>query len=111
MKELTITTQMAQAVEQKATKVAKINELCNQLVALEIKERNARAKILEDLTNSGEKLTEKVKTAKADKLLKSELGKIAHLKNQISNLRREIEVCNDRISLARNIIRELEITK
>lgn len=108
---LEITNQMAQAIHEKEIKVAKINELCNQLVALEIKERNARAKILEELTNSGEKLTEKVKTAKADNLLKSELGKIAHLKNQISNLRREIELCNDKISLARNIIRELEITK
>lgn len=108
---LEITNQMASAIAEKETKVKKINDLCNQLVALEIRERNKRAEILEQLSNNGEKLTEKVKTAKADKILKSELGQITHLKNQIGNLRREIEVCNDKISLARNIIRELEITK
>lgn len=108
---LQITNQMAEAISQKEIKVKKLNELCNQLVALEIRERNKRAEILEELTNSGEKMTEKVKVAKADKILKSEMGKISHLKNQIATLKREIDLCNDKISLARNIIRELEITK
>lgn len=108
---LKITTKMEKAIDKKEQLTKKLNSLIDQCTALEIKERNKRASLMEELTNSGVKMTEKVKVAKCDKALKSEMGQLAHLKKDIGKVRRDIEICNDRISLARNVIRELEITK
>jgi ubiquinone biosynthesis protein UbiJ len=105
-----ITTEMKQQIQQKEQLTNKLNKLCKQLVALEIKEGNKRASLMTELTNSGEKMTEKVKVAKCDEALKSEINQIAHLKNDVASLKREIDLCNDKISLCRNMIRELEIT-
>ena len=107
---LEITKEMRKIITEKETKVNKLNTLCKQLVALEIKETNKRAELMNKLTNSGEKMTEKVKVAKCDAELKSEIGQIAHLKNDINSLKREIDLCNDKLSLHRNIIRELQLT-
>ena len=109
MTELKITTKMKEEIQAKQKANKKLNELIDQCTAMEIKERNKRASLLLELTNSGEKMTEKVKTAKADELLKSEMGQITHLKKDIGKIKRDIEIHNDNISLYRNMIRELQI--
>ena len=109
MTELKITTKMMGEIQAKQRANKKLNELIDQCTALEIRERNKRASILLELTNSGEKMTEKVKTAKADEKLKSEMGQITHLKKDIGKIKRDIEIHNDNISLYRNMIRELQI--
>lgn len=106
---LEITKKMEILIQEKERKVIKLNELCKQLVALEIRETNKRAELMNKLANSGEKMTEKSKVAICDAELKSEMGKIAHLKNDVASLKREIDLCNDKLSLQRNIIRELQL--
>lgn len=104
-----ITDMMAKTIQEKEREVKKLNELVDQCTAMEIKERNKRAKIMNDLSESGVKMTEKVKVAKCDELLKSEMGQIAHLKKDIGKLKRAIDLHNDKLSLCRNMLRELEL--
>lgn len=108
---LEITTKMEKLINEKEAKVLHLNALCKELVALEIREANKRVEILNDIEAKadGKKVTDKTKQAEADAQLKSELGKIAHLKNDIASLKREIDLCNDKLSLQRNIIRELQL--
>lgn len=110
---LEITTKMEQIIQEKEQKVKHLNRLCKQLVALEIKEANKRVEIINkveaEAQTEGKKVTDKTKNAIADAELKSVLGQIAHLKNDISSLKREIDLCNDKLSLQRNIIRELQL--
>ena len=110
---LKITQKMEKTIDEKEIKIKKLNELCRQAVALEIKESNKRVQIMNRLENQarkeGKKVTDKTKTATCDAELKSEMGQIKHLHNNIASLKREIEICNDRISLCRNVIRELEL--
>ena len=111
---LEITNEMKKIITEKETEVNKLNTLCKQLVALEIREANKRVAIMNKLEAQakaeGKKVTDKTKTATADAELKSELGQIAHLKNDINSLKREIDLCNDKLSLHRNIIRELQLS-
>ena len=110
MNNLEITNEMLKIINEKEGKVNKLNTLCKQLVALELREANKRVEILNRIEAEAEKkVTDKTKQATADAELKQELGQIAHLKNDISSLKREIELCNDKISLHRNIIREMEL--
>lgn len=114
MQNLTITKEMNKIINEKEDKVTKLNTLCKQLVALELKEANTRVRIINKIEAQakaeGKKVTDKTKQAEADAQLKSEIGKIAHLKNDISSLKREIDLCDDKLSLHRNIIREMELT-
>ena len=110
MTELKIANQMMNEIKEKENTIKKLNNLIDQCTALEIKERNKRASHMLKLTNSGEKMTEKIKIAKCDELLKGEMGKISHIKKDIGKLKRQIELHNDKISLYRNMIRELQIT-
>ena len=107
---LEITKKMENVINEKERKVKHLNGLCSQLTALEIKEGNKRTEIFNKIEKEAtKKVTDKTKTAEADKILKSEIGQIKHLKTQISNEKREIELLNDRLSLYRNIIRELQL--
>ena len=108
---LEITTKMENCINEKENAVKHLNRLCDDLVALEIKESNVRASIFVKMEQEadGKRVTDKAKTAEADKVLKHELNKIKHLKNSIAKERRHIELLNDKISLQRSIIRELEL--
>ena len=109
---LEITNEMKKIIQEKEVKVLKLNTLCKQLVALELKEANKRVEILNriEAEAGGKKVTDKTKQAQADAELKGVIGQIAHLKNDVSSLKREIELCNDKLSLHRNIIRELQLS-
>ena len=102
---------MENALNEKIIAVKHLNHLCDQLVALEIKEANKRASIFVEMEQKadGKRVTDKAKTAEADKQLKHELNKINHLKNAISKERRHIELLNDKMSICRSAIRELEL--
>lgn len=108
--DLKITEKMEKVIIEKELKVKHLNELSKQLVSLEIKESNKRTEIFNRIEmEATKKVTDKTKTAEADAVLKHEINKIKHLKNDISSEKREIELLNDRLSLYRNIIRELQI--
>lgn len=111
---LEITTKMEQAINKKENLTKKLNDLCDQLVALEIKEATKRVAMMNKLDaeaiESGKKMTDKSKTALCDVELKNEMNKIKHLKNNISKVKRDIDLCNDKISLQRNVIREMELS-
>lgn len=108
--ELDITLKMEQVIKKKETQVKHLNHLCNQLVAMEIKEANKRVAIMNKIEAEAEKkMTDKTKTAMCDAELKQEMGQIKHLKNDIGNLKRNISLSDDKISLYRNMIKELTL--
>ena len=108
-----ITEMMQKAIEDKEILNNKLTDLSNQLVSLEIKEFNKRTDLMNKLEKEaheqGKKITDKTKTAHCDTELKNEMNKIKHLKKDIDKVKREIGLCNDKISLARNMIRELQL--
>ena len=79
----------------------KLTDLLNQQVALEIKEANKRAELMNsDLSKVIDgKVTEKAKVAYCDTFLKSQVGQIKHLKKDVASVKREIDLVNDKISL------------
>ena len=106
-----IAEQMEQQIIKKEILNKRLTDLLNQQVALEIRESNKRASLMNsDLSEVIDgKITEKAKIAYCDTVLKNEVNKIKHLKKDVASVKREIELVNDRISLAKYTIRELQI--
>ena len=52
---LKITQKMEKTIDEKEIKIKKLNELCRQAVALEIKESNKRVQIMNRLENQARK--------------------------------------------------------
>lgn len=107
-----ITDEMHEQITKKEALNKKLTELVHQQVALEIKEANKRANLMNsDLSKVIDgKITEKAKVAYCDTVLKHEVNQIKHLKKDVATVKREIELVNDKISLVKYMIRELEIT-
>lgn len=99
-------------LDTKIEKVNELNELCDKLITLEIKEANERVNIMNRLEAKaiadGKKVTDKTKVATADAELENEINQIKHLKNDINKVKRDIELCDDEISLFKYTIRVLE---
>ena len=108
---LEITKKMAKTIEEKEKLNKELTDLLKKCTNLEIGERTKRTYLMNKLAESGVKMTEKAKIAQCDAELKTEMDNITYIKLAIGEVKREIELCNDKISLYRNMIRELEVTK
>ena len=106
-----IAKKMILEVENKERMVVELNDLCTKLVKMEIAEETARVEIFNKLEaeSEGKRVTDKTKTATADAELKDQIIAIKILKNDIAILRRNIELCDDKISVYKYMVRELEL--
>ena len=100
-------------LETKEKLTVALHKKLNQLTNAKLQESNERAELMSsDLSEKIEgKITEKAKVAFCDKTLKPQVENIAWLENDIGKIRRQIELCNDKINLCKYIIRELELSK
>ena len=107
------TEKMLEAIETKEKLTVALHKKLNQLTNAKLQESNERAELMSsDLSEKIEgKITEKAKVAFCDKTLKPQVENIAWLENDIGKIRRQIELCNDKINLCKYIIRELELSK
>lgn len=107
-----ITTKFEKEIESKEKLVTELNKKRKQLLDLQLNYASERNKIL-TTTDWEEKIvgkvTDKAKNAYADDQLQEKDTEIKWLENDISIIRKNIELCNDKISLYKYMIRELEI--
>ena len=82
-----------------------------QIVQLKLDESNKRAELMSgDLTNKIEgKVTEKAKVAYCDKILRGKIKAIEWLDNDVGKIKRMINLCDDKISAYKYMIREMEL--
>lgn len=90
-----------------------LHKKLNKQTDLKIKESTERAKLMSsNLSDKIEgKITEKAKIAYCDKQLQKETTELKWLENDINKLKRQIDLCNDKISCYKYMIKEMEITK
>ena len=105
------TKKMENEIKNKEKLVKELHTKLDKLTDIELKEKEERANLLNsDLSDKIEgKITEKVKVAYCDKELKDKTDEITWLKNDISKIRKKIELCDDKIKLYKYIIREQEL--
>ena len=111
---LEVTNELKTLISEKENLIETLNKQLRELQKLETENMNATNKILTE-TNWGEiidgRVTEKAKTAIVEKRLSEKLNEVALLKLDIAETKRDIELVNDKISLCKLIIREMEICK
>ena len=109
----TITEKMEQTINEKQQLTTALHKKLNQLTSLEIDEKTERADLMSsDLSDKIEgKITEKAKVAYCDKTLKPKIDSIEWLENDITKIKNQIGLCNDKISLYKYTIMELELSK
>lgn len=110
---MTITDKMAEQIENKEKLVIELHGKLDELTDLKMKTAAEKNNILTD-PNIGDKMegvkvTEKSKLAFCDKQLSKSNDKIKWLENDISKIKRNIELCDNRITLYRYMIREMEL--
>ena len=98
-------------IELKEKSVEELHRSLDELTNLELEEADKRTKLMNsDLTKVIDgKITEKAKVAYCDSQLKKETEQIAWLKNDVSKLKKYIELHDDKISCYKYMIRELEL--
>ena len=105
------TKKMENEIKNKEKLINELHDKLDKLTDVELKEKAERANLLSsDLSDKIEgKITEKAKIAYCDKELKDKTDEITWLKNDISKIKRKIELCDDKIILYKYIIREQEL--
>lgn len=108
-----IADEITKEITKKENYVTVLHKKLNKQTNLKIKEATERAKLMSsNLTDKIEgKVTEKAKVAYCDKMLQKETTELKWLENDISKLKRQIELCNDKIACYKYTIKEMEITK
>lgn len=108
-----ITDEITKEINKKEKYTIALHKKLNKQTDLKIKESSERARLMSsNLTDKIEgKVTEKAKVAYCDKQLQKETTELKWLENDITKLKRQIELCNDKIACYKYIIKEMEITK
>lgn len=108
-----ISEKMENEIKKKEKYTVALHKKLNQQTELKLKEAEERAKLMSsDLSKHIDgKVTEKAKVAYCDKTLKEKTSKIKWLDNDISKLKRQIELCNDKIACYKYTLKEMEILK
>lgn len=107
------TTKMLEAIETKEKLTSALHKKLNALTEAKLKEATERAELMSgDFSDKIEgKVTEKAKVAFCDKTLKPQVENISWIENDIAKIKNQIGLCNDKISLCKYIIRELELNQ
>lgn len=106
-----ITEKMENEINNKEKLVKDLHKNLDELTDMEINKSKRENEILNDPKIGDKiegKLTEKAKTNYCNQQLEETNIKITWLKNDISKIKRDIELCNDLISLYKYMIRESE---
>ena len=106
-----ITNEIKKEIIKKEEYTNELHEKLNQVTHLKITEANERAKLMtSNLADKIEgKITEKAKVAYCDKQLEKQNNEIKWLENDITKIKKTIELCNDKISCYKYMIKEMEI--
>lgn len=101
------TKKMENEIKNKEKLVKELHTKLDKLLEKELYEKNERTNIITKMEKeSDKKLTDKTKQAEADFKLSETISDIETLKNEISKIKRNIELCNDKISLYKYQIKE-----
>ena len=109
---MAITEKMEKEINTKEGLVEKLHKKLDELTDMEINKSKRENEILNDPNIADKiegKLTEKAKTNYCNQQLEETSNEITWLKNDISKIKRDIELCNDRISLYKYMVRESEL--
>lgn len=111
MAELKITKQMEKTITDKENLIKQLDKKTEELLNKELHEKQERVKIFVKMEkeSEGKKITDKSKNAEADHQLKDTITEIQRLSYEIDKIKRHITLCNDKLSLYRNMIRELQL--
>ena len=111
---LEVTNELKTLISEKENLIETLNKQLRELQKLETENLTETNKILTE-TNWSEvidgRVTEKAKTAIVEKQLSEKINNVEILKLKIAETKRDIELINDKISLCKLIIREMEICK
>ena len=111
-KKETITQKIEKQINNKEKYITALHKKLNELTDLKIKETNERAKLMSsNLSDKIEgKITEKAKVAYCDKILEEKTTTIKWLENDITKIKKQIELCDNKITLYKYHIKELELS-
>ena len=106
-----ISDKIIKEVETKEKLTANLHKKLNKVTALKLEESTERANLMSsNLSDKIDgKVTEKAKVAYCDKVLKDKVHSIEWLENDIVKIKRRIDICEDKISAYKYMIRELEL--
>ena len=107
----TIAQKMEEQINKKEKYMTNLHIKLNKVTDLKIKEANERARLMSsNLSDKIEgKVTEKAKVAYCDKKLEGTVNTITWLENDITKIKKQMELCDNKISLYKYTIRELEL--
>ena len=109
---MAITGKMEIEITNKEKLVKELHKKLDQLTDMKISKSKRENEILNDPKIGDKiegKLTEKAKTNYCNQQLEETTNEITWLENDISKIKKNIELCNDRISLYKYMIRESEL--
>lgn len=110
-KNMTISEEIKNEITKKEKYINTLNNKLDEITELKITEANERTKLMTgNFTGKIEgKITEKAKVAYCDKKLEKQNNKIKWLETDINKLKKRIELCNDKISCYKYMIKEMEV--
>lgn len=106
-----ITDKMEAQIETKEKLTNDLKKKLDELIDMKISKSDSENEILNDPDIEDKivgKITEKAKTNYCNQQLQDITNNIEWLENDISKIKKDIEICNDRISLYKYRIRESE---
>lgn len=106
---MAITGKMEMEIQAKEKLVTELHKKLDELTEMKINKSKRENEILNDPEIGDKiegKLTEKAKTNYCNQQLEETTNEITWLENDISKIKRDIELCNDKISLYKYMIRE-----
>lgn len=106
-----ISEKIIKEIEAKEKLTTNLNKKLNKVTALKLEETTERAKLMSSNLNDkiDGKVTEKAKVAYCDKVLNDKVQSIEWLENDIAKIKRRINICDDKISAFKYMIREKEL--
>ena len=98
-------------IEKKEKLNKELDKKLVQIVQLKLDESNERAELMSSNLNDkiDGKVTEKAKVAYCDKVLKGKIKAIDWLENDVAKIKRMINICEEKISAYKYMIREKEL--
>ena len=105
------TKEMLNILDEKTKLTKELAEKLDKLTDLEIQEKSERTTLMNGdwTTKITGKVTEKAKASYCDEQLQDKTIEIKWLENDIGKLKRQIELCNDKLSILKYVIRESEL--
>ena len=108
---MNISEKIENEINKKEKYTTQLHKKLNKITHLKITEASKRAKLMSSSLNDKieGKVTEKAKVAYCDKTLEKYTNEINWLDNDITKIKKQIELCDDKISCYKYMIREQEL--